>query len=77
LAGAVVGAGIFVITGEQARSVAGPSILLSYVAAGFSSMLSVFIYTEFALEVPTAGKVIDHSHSINCQHTCNPSCLAA
>lgn len=53
--GAVVGAGIFVITGEQAQSVAGPAILLSYVAAGFSSMLSVFIYTEFALEVPSAG----------------------
>jgi APA family basic amino acid/polyamine antiporter len=52
----VVGAGIFVITGIQAREVAGPAIVLPYVAAGFSSMFSVFIYTEFALEVPTAGK---------------------
>lgn len=54
--GAVVGSGIFVITGEQAKYVAGPAIVLSYVAAGVSSMLSVFCYTEFAIEVPVAGR---------------------
>ncbi|KAG6555477.1 hypothetical protein Mapa_002712 [Marchantia paleacea] len=53
--GAVVGSGIFVVTGEQAKYVAGPAIVLAYIAAGVSSMLSVFCYTEFAIEVPVAG----------------------
>ncbi|KAL2645378.1 hypothetical protein R1flu_012965 [Riccia fluitans] len=53
--GAVVGAGIFVVTGSQAKYAAGPAIVLSYAVAGFSSMLSVFCYTEFAIEVPVAG----------------------
>ncbi|KAJ7566765.1 hypothetical protein O6H91_02G117500 [Diphasiastrum complanatum] len=53
--GAVVGAGIFVVTGEQARDVVGPGIIISNVVAGISSMLSVFCYTEFSIEVPVAG----------------------
>ena len=53
--GAVIGAGIFVLTGQQAHDSAGPAIVLSYVASGFSAMLSVFCYTEFAVEVPSAG----------------------
>ncbi|KAJ0840027.1 putative amino acid/polyamine transporter I, cationic amino acid transporter [Helianthus annuus] len=53
--GAVIGAGIFVLTGQQAHENAGPAIVLSYVASGFSAMLSVFCYTEFAVEIPVAG----------------------
>ncbi|KAI3794718.1 hypothetical protein L1987_37353 [Smallanthus sonchifolius] len=53
--GAVIGAGIFVLTGQEARYNAGPAIVLSYVASGFSAMLSVFCYTEFAIEIPVAG----------------------
>ncbi|KAL2474001.1 Cationic amino acid transporter 5 [Forsythia ovata] len=53
--GAVIGAGIFVLTGQEARNHAGPAILLSYVASGISAMLSVFCYTEFAIEIPVAG----------------------
>ncbi|KAD7478266.1 hypothetical protein R6Q59_007714 [Mikania micrantha] len=53
--GAVIGAGIFVLTGQEARGNAGPAIVLSYVASGFSAMLSVFCYTEFAVEIPVAG----------------------
>lgn len=53
--GAVVGAGIFVITGEEAKNHAGPAIIISYAIAGFSAMLSVFCYTEFAVEIPVAG----------------------
>lgn len=55
--GAVVGAGIFVLTGIQARDKAGPAVVLSYVVSGFSSLLSVFCYTEFAVEIPVAGTV--------------------
>ena len=54
--GAVIGSGIFVLTGLQAKEVAGPAVVLSYVVSGLSAMLSVFCYTEFAVEIPVAGK---------------------
>ncbi|KAJ8626794.1 hypothetical protein MRB53_020101 [Persea americana] len=53
--GCVVGTGIFVLTGEEARNNAGPAIVLSYAIAGLSALLSVFCYTEFAVEIPVAG----------------------
>ncbi|KAJ6423619.1 hypothetical protein OIU84_024568 [Salix udensis] len=53
--GSVVGSGIFVITGQEARENAGPAIVLSYALSGFSALLSVFCYTEFAVEIPVAG----------------------
>ncbi|CAN6843488.1 hypothetical protein Bca4012_033923 [Brassica carinata] len=53
--GSVIGAGIFVLTGQEAHEQAGPAIVLSYVVSGFSAMLSVFCYTEFSVEVPVAG----------------------
>eukprot|EP00250_Pteridium_aquilinum_P002290 c12490_g1_i1 orf=539-2347(+) len=53
--GAIIGAGIFVLTGQEANQVVGPAVILSYVAAGVSAMLSVFCYTEFAIEIPVAG----------------------
>ncbi|KAK6150244.1 hypothetical protein DH2020_017769 [Rehmannia glutinosa] len=53
--GSVIGAGIFVLTGQEAHDHAGPAIVLSYVASGISAMLSVFCYTEFAVEIPVAG----------------------
>ncbi|KAK7359059.1 hypothetical protein VNO77_01005 [Canavalia gladiata] len=53
--GAVIGSGIFVLTGLEARENAGPAVVLSYVVSGFSALLSVFCYTEFAVEIPVAG----------------------
>ncbi|KAL1205354.1 Cationic amino acid transporter 1 [Cardamine amara subsp. amara] len=53
--GAVIGSGIFVLTGLEARERAGPAVVLSYVVSGVSAMLSVFCYTEFAVEIPVAG----------------------
>ncbi|CAI9271751.1 unnamed protein product [Lactuca saligna] len=53
--GAVIGAGIFVLTGQEAHDNAGSAIVLSYLASGLSAMLSVFCYTEFAIEIPVAG----------------------
>ncbi|GAB2234335.1 hypothetical protein Drorol1_Dr00003583 [Drosera rotundifolia] len=53
--GAVIGAGIFVLTGLEANKVAGPAVVLSYAVSGVSAMLSVFCYTEFAVEIPVAG----------------------
>ncbi|CAE6185251.1 unnamed protein product [Arabidopsis arenosa] len=53
--GAVIGSGIFVLTGLEARNASGPAVVLSYVVSGVSAMLSVFCYTEFAVEIPVAG----------------------
>lgn len=53
--GSVVGSGIFTITGLEAHNDAGPGIVLAYVISGFSALLSVFCYTEFAVEIPVAG----------------------
>ncbi|KAI3940723.1 hypothetical protein MKW98_030042 [Papaver atlanticum] len=51
----VVGTGIFVLTGQEAHNHAGPAIVLSYAISGLSALLSVFCYTEFAVEIPVAG----------------------
>lgn len=53
--GAVIGSGIFVLTGQEARDSAGPAVVVSFVVSGVSAMLSVFCYTEFAVEIPVAG----------------------
>lgn len=53
--GAVIGAGIFVLTGLETKEHAGPAVVLSYVVSGVSALLSVFCYTEFAVEIPAAG----------------------
>ncbi|TQD88672.1 hypothetical protein C1H46_025746 [Malus baccata] len=53
--GVVIGAGIFALTGLEARRHAGAAVVLSYFVSGVSAMLSVFCYTEFAVEIPVAG----------------------
>ncbi|KAF6166530.1 hypothetical protein GIB67_005392 [Kingdonia uniflora] len=53
--GAVMGAGIFVLTGLEARNHAGPAVIISFLISGISALLSVFCYTEFAVEIPVAG----------------------
>ena len=53
--GAMMGAGVFVLSGEASRDFAGPAVLLSYLISGFAALLSVLCYTEFAVELPVAG----------------------
>jgi APA family basic amino acid/polyamine antiporter len=53
--GAVIGAGIFVLTGRAAREDAGPAIVLSYCVAGLGCSLAALCYAEFAALVPVAG----------------------
>ncbi|KAF9588970.1 hypothetical protein IFM89_017649 [Coptis chinensis] len=53
--GSVMGAGIFVLTGQEANGHAGPAVVLSFAVSGFAALLSVFCYTEFAVDIPVAG----------------------
>ncbi|XP_039059727.1 cationic amino acid transporter 1-like [Hibiscus syriacus] len=53
--GAVLGSGIFVLTGEAARNLAGPAVVVSYLISGITALLSVLCYTEFSVELPVAG----------------------
>ncbi|XP_059668364.1 cationic amino acid transporter 1-like [Cornus florida] len=53
--GAVMGAGVFVLTGQAAKNLAGPAVLISFLISGMSALLSVLCYTEFSVELPVAG----------------------
>lgn len=60
--GAMIGTGIFVLTGLEARTDAGPAVVLSYLFSGISALLSALCYTEFAVEIPVAGNITMTCH---------------
>ncbi|MEW1844708.1 amino acid permease [Nonomuraea angiospora] len=53
--GVIVGTGIFVLTGQVAKEVAGPAVALSFVVAGIVCGLAALCYAEFASTIPVAG----------------------
>ena len=53
--GLILGAGIFVSTGEAAGAIAGPAVVLSFIVAGISAILSTLCYSEFAVRFPLSG----------------------
>src|SRR5438309_6230447 len=61
--GAVIGAGIFVATGEAAHNVAGPSLMLSYVVAGVTCVFAALCYAEFASMAPVAGSAYTYAYT--------------
>src|SRR5881275_134309 len=61
--GAIIGAGIFVITGRVASNDAGPGVLLSYAVAGFACALAAFCYAEFASMAPVAGSAYTYAYA--------------
>src|SRR5438128_1374282 len=61
--GAIIGAGIFVATGEAARDVAGPALMLSYVVAGVTCIFAALCYAEFASMVPVAGSAYTYAYA--------------
>lgn len=61
--GVVIGAGIFTLTGRAAHNVAGPSIVLSFVAAAVCCALAAMCYAEFASSVPVSGSAYTFSYA--------------
>src|SRR6516225_2162952 len=61
--GAIIGAGIFVTTGETAATKAGPSVMLSYVVAGLGCAFAALCYAEFASMAPVAGSAYTYAYA--------------
>jgi amino acid transporter len=61
--GAIIGAGIFVVTGEMAAKMAGPGVLLSFAVAGVGCTLAALCYAEFASMAPVAGSAYTYAYA--------------
>ncbi len=61
--GAIIGAGIFVITGQAAAQFGGPAIMLSFVLAGIACAFAGLCYAEFASMIPIAGSAYTYSYA--------------
>ena len=61
--GAVIGAGIFVLTGVAAATKAGPAIVLSYVVAGFACAFAAMAYAELAAAIGGCGSAYGYSYA--------------
>src|ERR1700756_3427053 len=61
--GAVIGAGIFVLTGQAAAKHAGPAVVLSFVLAGITCAFAGLCYAEFASIIPIAGSAYPYGYA--------------
>lgn len=61
--GAVIGAGIFVITGNAAAIHAGPAIVISFILSAFACVLAGLCYAEFSSMFPVAGSAYSYSYA--------------
>ncbi len=61
--GAIIGTGIFVLTGVAAHDKAGPALTLSFVVAGVTCIFAALCYAEFASMVPVAGSAYTYAYA--------------
>ena len=61
--GATVGAGLYVVTGQIARDVAGPAIVLSFFVAAVAAFLSGICYSEFGCRITKAGSAYVYTYT--------------
>lgn len=61
--GSVIGAGIFVLTGQAAEAHAGPAITISFIIAGLVCALAALCYAELASTIPVAGSAYTYAYA--------------
>src|SRR5258708_8469502 len=61
--GAIIGTGIFVLTGTATATMAGPAIVLSFVLAAFACVFAGLCYAEFASMIPVAGSAYTYGYA--------------
>ncbi|HEX3487494.1 MAG TPA: amino acid permease [Micropepsaceae bacterium] len=61
--GAIIGAGIFVITGHAAAAYAGPGVVYSFMIAGLGCLFAGLCYAEFASMIPVAGSAYTYTYA--------------
>ena len=61
--GAIIGAGIFVITGHAAAAYAGPGVVISFIVAGLGCLFAGLCYAEFASMIPVAGSAYTYTYA--------------
>lgn len=61
--GAIIGAGVFVLTGIAAATKAGPAIVVSYVIAGMAAMFAALAYAELAASVGGTGSAYSYAYA--------------
>ena len=61
--GAIIGTGIFVLTGQAAGRHAGPAVVISMIVAGLVSALAALCYSEFASSVPVSGSAYTYGYA--------------
>lgn len=60
--GAIIGTGIFVLTGVAAANYAGPGLVLSFIISGVACAFAALVYAEFSSTVPVAGSAYTYSY---------------
>ncbi|MCX6991243.1 MAG: amino acid permease, partial [Chlamydiae bacterium] len=60
--GAIIGAGLFVLTGQAAAEYAGPGITISFILAGIIAMIAALCYAEFASLIPISGSAYSYAY---------------
>jgi APA family basic amino acid/polyamine antiporter len=61
--GAIIGTGIFVLTGRAAAANAGPAVALSFIVAGFASAFAGLCYSEMASMIPISGSAYTYAYA--------------
>ncbi|HSZ24635.1 MAG TPA: amino acid permease [Cytophagaceae bacterium] len=61
--GGIIGAGIFVLTGQAAATYAGPAVTISFIVAGLACAFAGLAYAEFASMIPISGSAYSYAYA--------------